>query len=173
NAHVGLIPDDRIPLLRGAVDVISLDIPPSDRVINEIYGLSRSIGDYLTLFQKLSEHYRVVPHITALLYYGRSSGEYRVIGELAERGVAKLIINVFMPLPGTPMRDVQPNIEEAVDVIRFARRHDWELVLGCMRPRERRLELAAIQLGFDGIVQPSRKVEKMFDGEVKNYCCAL
>jgi len=173
NAHVGLIPRNRVPMLRGAVDVISLDIPPSDRVIREIYGLNRKVEDYLALLQELSRHYRVVPHITALLYYGRSSGEYRVIRELAEHGVEKLIVNVFMPLLGTPMQDVRPNIEEAVDIIRYAARHDWELVLGCMRPRVRRLELAALEEGFEGIVQPSRRLEREIRAEERNYCCAL
>ena len=173
NAHVGLMPDERIPELVGAVDVISLDIPASDRVIREIYGLDATVERYLRLLEKLSERYRVVPHITALLYYGRSSGEYGVIERLREMGVDKLIINVFMPLPGTPMRDVVPNIEEAVDIMAYARRYNWELVLGCMRPRVRRLELAALQLGFDGIVQPSRMLEESVNAEISNHCCAL
>ncbi|HDJ26890.1 MAG TPA: hypothetical protein ENF35_01055 [Aciduliprofundum sp.] len=173
NAHVGLIPKDKIPLLRGAVDVISLDIPPSDKVIEEIYGLNERVEDYFSLFLKLSGYYRVVPHITTLLYYGRSTGEYRVIEELADLGITKLIVNVFMPLPGTPMQYVRPNIEEAVDIMRYAARHDWELVLGCMRPRVRRLELIALEEGFEGIVQPSRRLEREINAEERNYCCAL
>ena len=173
NAHIGLMPRKKISDLGDAVDVVSLDIPASNRVVKEIYGLGRSVQDYLDLLKEISMHYRTVPHLTTLLYYGRSSGEYWVIDQLANIGVKKLIINVFMPLPGTPMEYVVPNIEEAVDIMRYAAEYDWELVLGCMRPRVRRLEFAAVELGFHGIVLPSRAIERMAGSIAKNYCCAL
>lgn len=184
NFHVGLLNDEEILLLKGLADVVSFDFVGEQETIEEVYGLKRSLKDYIHVYKNLREQVLVMPHLTLGLRGGEWGGEEKALDLLEELGLDGLVFLVFIPTPGTRYADRKPPEIEAV--IRFLARArlrfpDLPLSLGCMRPKgqyRQKLDEAAVALGLNRIVLPTPKARHLAEERglrVKRgeECCAL
>lgn len=166
NLHTGLIDEGLARRVAPYASVVSFDFVGDDATIQEVYGLPRSFDDYVRAYESLKRLARVVPHICIGLRGGEISGEYRAIDTLAALGAGALVFLVLIPTRGTRFAHVRPpRLDEVTDIIEYARSAlpSTPLYLGCMRPGgtyRDELDLAALQLGVQRIVMPSRKAEE-------------
>ena len=99
NWHVGLIEEADLRVIAPYTDVVSFDFVGDDETIHEVYGLDRTVADYVRTYQTLRRHTRVIPHITIGLRGGAIGHEYPAMEKLQELGVEGL---VFIASPGLP-----------------------------------------------------------------------
>jgi len=184
NWHVGLISEAEITEIAGLVDVISFDFVGDDRTIREVYGLDRTVEDWVQAYRLLRRHARVVPHVTIGLRGGSLGHERSAFDRLEELGVDALVLLVFVPTPGTRYAGCEPPpVDAAVRLIAEARLRfpASRLILGCMRPRgpyRSRLDELAVRAGINGIVSPSRTArqaaeERSLAPWAQRECCAF
>jgi uncharacterized radical SAM superfamily protein len=161
NWHVGLIGPEDFALIKPCVDAVSFDFVGDDRTIREVYGLERTVEDYLASFRMLHGSVPVVPHITIGLAGGEIRGERRAISELQALGVDAVVFLVFVPTPGTRYAAcVAAPPESVADLIAEARllMPSAAITLGCMRPggaHRAQLDALAVRAGVNGIVSPA------------------
>ena len=184
NWHVGLIDEETLQAIRPYVDVISFDFVGDDETIRQVYGLERTVDDYVATYRMLCRHVRVVPHLTIGLRGGQIGGERRALALLKDLGAESLVFIVFIPTAGTAYADHQPPpVEEVGDLLAEARIlfPDVPLLLGCMRPAGEyrdRLDALAVRLGLNVIVNPTRTAlataaELGLTVEWGEECCVL
>jgi len=184
NWHVGLIGRPEIEAIAPYVDVVSFDFVGDDETIREVYGLNRTVQDYVDTYLLLKEYVRVTPHLTIGLRGGVISGERTALRLLAELGADSLVILVLIPTPGTRYADRRPpSPEAAADVLIDARLMlpRAPINLGCMRPHgeyRARLDVLAVRAGVNKIVSPARaavKAAQELGLEIVRgrECCAL
>ena len=184
NWHLGLVDEETVLAIRPYVDVVSFDLVGDDETIREVYGLERTVDDYVAAYRMLRRHVRVVPHITVGLLGGRLRGERQALRLLQELGAEALVLIVFIPTPGTRYANCPPPaVEEVADILAEARLAfpSRPVLLGCMRPRgayRDRLDELAVRVGVSGIVNPARTAVAAARGlglaiEWGEECCAL
>jgi uncharacterized radical SAM superfamily protein len=184
NWHVGLITEEDVQAIAPFADVVSFDFVGDDDTIREVYGLHKTVADYVTCYQLLRRYVPVTPHVTIGLRGGELGHELRALEILASLGVDSLVLLVFIPTPGTRYADrCPPAVEAALDVIVEARLllPDVPLWLGCMRPHghyRHELDPLAVRAGVNKIVSPARhavQVAKELGLTVLcgRECCAL
>ncbi|HBV98337.1 MAG: hypothetical protein JL50_19875 [Peptococcaceae bacterium BICA1-7] len=184
NFHVGLVEEKEAQLLKGLADVVSFDFLGSDRTIQNILGLSRSVDDYVASYKAIKANVPVVPHICIGLDGGKITGEYRALELLAGLNAGALVFIVFIPSPGTRLEDKKPPpLDEVVHLLALARVvfQDVPIHLGCMRPGgryRRELDLWSLRCGINHLVMPSREAvaEARSLGLTIKYrkeCCVL
>ena len=167
NWHVGLIEEADLLAIAPCTDVVSFDFVGDDETIHEVYGLDRSVADYVRTYQMLRRHVKVIPHITIGLRGGVIGHEYPAMDRLEELGIDALVFIVFIPTPGTRYADCQPpSIEAVVGILAEARLRfpDKLLHLGCMRPHGKyraQLDPLAVQAGVNRIVSPAREAVQL------------
>ncbi len=167
NWHVGLIEEADLVAIAPYTDVVSFDFVGDDETIREVYGLDRTVADYVETYQTLRRHTKVIPHTTIGLRGGAIGHEHPAMDKLQELGVDGLVFIVFTPTPGTRYADRQPPpIEAVVNILAEARLRfpDKPLHLGCMRPHgeyRARLDPLAVQAGINKIVSPAREAVKL------------
>jgi len=167
NWHVGLIEEADLVAIAPYTDVVSFDFVGDDQTIREVYGLDRTVADYVRTYQMLRRYVRVIPHITIGLRGGIIGHEYPAMEKLQELGVDALVFIVFVPTPGTRYADRQPPpIEAVVSILTQARLcfPDKPLHLGCMRPRgeyRAQLDPLAVRAGVNKIVSPARQASQL------------
>ena len=182
NAHLECLGNLQIKQLKNLIDVVSFDFPVSERVIKEVYKLDKKKEDYIESYKLLVQHFPVELHLTCGLEFSKISGEIESLQQLATLGVQQVVLNVFIPTIGTEMAKLHaPKLSDLQAVFKLARELFEKVALGCMRPAGKyreKLDLLALELGFDIIVQPSRKVQE--EAEKRNLkigrfdeCCAL
>jgi hypothetical protein len=184
NMHVGFLEDNDINQTVELADVVSLDIPVSDRVISEVYGLKLTRQDYIEIYKKLKDKVNTVPHVCIGLEESGVNSELLVLDILAEIKPEILSFIVFTPTPNTKFKNKNPpGIDNVLAVIAAARLKlpNTKLILGCMRPRgvyRETLDSMAIAAGLNGVVMPSKsgvlkaeecKLEVIW----KEECCSL
>lgn len=161
NWHVGLIDEETVCAIEPYVDVVSFDMVGDDETIREVYGLERTVRDYVATYQMLRRHVRVVPHVTIGLRGGEVHGERQALEMLQELGAEALVFIVFIPTPGTRYGDRQPPaLEQVADLLAEARINfpTTPLLLGCMRPMGQyrdSLDALAVKVGMNKIVNPA------------------
>lgn len=161
NLHVGLIDDDEIEQLSQVADVVSFDFVGDDETVREVYGLDKSVDDYVRVYLALKQKVRVLPHICIGLRGGSISGEYKALELLKHLGTDGLVFIVFAPTEGTAYADRQPPaIEDVVGMLCRAREEfpNIPIHLGCMRPKGKyrlKLDELALRCGVNKIVQPT------------------
>lgn len=166
NWHVGLIGRAEIETIAPYVDVVSFDFVGDDETIREVYGLEKTVEDYIDTYLLLKEYVRVIPHLTIGLRGGEISGERHALRVLSELGPERLALLVLIPTPGTRYADRQPPALEAVtDILIDARLMlpQTPINLGCMRPRgeyRAQLDVLAVRAGVNRIVSPARAAVK-------------
>ncbi len=167
NWHVGLIEEADLLAIAPYIDVVSFDFVGDDETIREVYGLDRTVADYMRTYQMLRRYTRVIPHITIGLRGGTIGHEYPAMEKLQELGVDGLVFIVLIPTPGTRYADRQPpSIEAVVNILAEARLRfpDKPLYLGCMRPHGRyraELDPLAVRAGVNRIVSPAREAKQL------------
>ncbi|MCL7455099.1 MAG: radical SAM protein, partial [Anaerolineae bacterium] len=184
NWHVGFVDEAEMQTIAPLVDVVSFDFVGNDVTIREVYGLDRTVSDYVETYRLLRRYARTLPHVTVGLRGGALGHELPALEMLQELGVDGLVILVFMPTPGTRYADRQPPSAEAVaDILAEARLRfpAVPLYLGCMRPKgsyREELDPLAVRAGFNVIVSPSRAARDVADGlgltgRRLRECCVL
>lgn len=184
NWHVGLIDEETMQAIQPHVHVISFDFPGSDRTIHHVYGLERTVADYVATYRMLRRYATVVPHITAGVYGGQMDGEREALRLLRDLGAEALVFIVFIPTVGTRFAGCKPPaVEEVADLLAEARLllPDTPIHLGCMRPvgdYRDRLDPIAVGVGVNKIVNPARTAvqaahELGLAVEWGDECCVL
>lgn len=167
NWHVGLIGEAEAQAIAPYADVISLDFVGDDETIHQVYGLDKTVADYVASYQLLRAHARVVPHVTIGLRGGELGHERPALARLAQLGLDALVFLVFMPTPGSRYANRQPpDAAQAATILAQARLcfPDKPIYLGCMRPKGRyrdELDPLAIRAGVNKIVSPARPAERL------------
>lgn len=184
NWHVGFITREEIETIAPYVDLISFDFVGDAATVLEVYGLKKTLGDYVATYQLLNEYVRVVPHLTIGLRGGRISGEFEAVRALSALDVESLILLVLIPTPGTRYADRHPpEVEAVADVMSAARLSlpKTPINLGCMRPHgdyRAKLDVMAVKCGLNKIVSPARDAVKTAESlglEIvrTRVCCAM
>ncbi|MGQ9665730.1 MAG: radical SAM protein [Anaerolineae bacterium] len=183
NWHVGLIDESEMDAIAPYVHTVSFDFVGDDATIREVYGLERTVEDYVRVFKALSRRFRVVPHITIGLRGGGIGHELpalRILQDMPQFDT--LVFLVLIPTAGTAYADRQPPaVETVLDIILQGRRMfpDVEISLGCMRPHggyRERLDPLAVWAGVNRIVSPARSAIQLAEGlglrvERRSECC--
>ncbi|MDA8222845.1 radical SAM protein [Desulfosporosinus sp.] len=184
NFHVGLISEKEVQLLKGLADAVSFDFVGDDDTIREVYGLEHKLEDYIRVYKDLRKQAKIIPHLTLGLKGGIWSGEEKSLDILEDLGLDGLVLNVFIPTPGTRYSDrTPPNLEEVICFLAKARVRfpKTSLALGCMRPKgsyRQKLDEASVALGINRIVIPTPKARQLVEEKgliIKRgeECCAL
>ncbi|MCK8817734.1 hypothetical protein MWH28_10215 [Natroniella sulfidigena] len=161
NMHVGLLAEEEIEEVSQIADSVSFDFIADQETIDEVYGLDRTVDDYITTYKNLREEVDVLPHICIGLKGGEMAGEYQALEILKEIGTAGLVFIVFIPTKGTEYEDHSPPpLEDVLELIATARVEFPEIPihLGCMRPKGRyraELDYYAIKAGVNKLVVPT------------------
>jgi lipoyl synthase len=167
NWHVGLLSEREMEAIAPLVDVVSFDLVGDDETIHEVYGLDRTVDDYVQTYRLLRRYVRTLPHVTIGLRGGELGHEVRAFELLQDLGVDGLVLLVFIPTPGTRYAERQPPSPTAVaDLCAEARLRFPEvpLYLGCMRPKgayRAELDPLAVRAGVNVLVSPSRPAREM------------
>jgi uncharacterized radical SAM superfamily protein len=167
NWHVGFVSEEEMEAIAPLVDVVSFDFVGDDGTIQEVYGLERTVEDYVETYRTLRRFARTLPHVTIGLRGGELGHELPAIRFLQELGVDGLVFLVFVPTPGTRYADRQPPASAAVaDLLAEARLRfpDVPLYLGCMRPKGHyrdEVDPLAVRAGINVVVSPSRPARQM------------
>jgi lipoyl synthase len=184
NWHVGFVSEAEMQTIAPLVDVVSFDFVGDDATIHEVYGLDRTVSDYVETYRLLRRYARTLPHVTIGLRGGALGHETPAFEMLQELGADGLVILVLIPTPGTRYADRQPPAVEAVaDLLAEARLRfpRVPLYLGCMRPKgsyRDELDPLAVRAGFNVVVSPSRPARDAADGlgltaRRLRECCVL
>lgn len=184
NMHVGLVDDEDISCIAKVADKVSFDFVGADETIREVFGLARTVEDYICCYQKLRKVFAVIPHLCIGLHGGEIKGEYRALKELKELGVSGITFIVFTPTRNTRFENCQPPAIEAVVELLVEARKDFPgspLLLGCMRPGgsyRQKLDLWAIRSGINGIANPVPEAVRLADQlgltiKKSEECCVL
>jgi uncharacterized radical SAM superfamily protein len=181
--HTGLIQEETIKMISPFVQAVSFNLICDEGTIREIYHLERSVEDFIESYLTIRKYVKVVPHITIGLYRGRIAGEKKAIEFLESIGVEAVVFNVLIPAPSTEYSKLEPpSLIEVIKILEEAKeRLRSSIFLGCMRPGgeyRRRIDQAAIQLGIDRIVMPSRSAVRFaekngFKIGKREECCIL
>jgi uncharacterized radical SAM superfamily protein len=166
NWHVGFVSEKEMEAIAPLVDVVSFDFVGDEATIREVYGLDRTVDDYVETYRLLRRHARTLPHVTIGLRGGALGHEMAAFEQLQALGADGLVLLVFIPTPGTRYAERQPPPVDAVaDLLAEARLRfpAVPLYLGCMRPKgtyRETLDPLAVQAGLNVIVSPSRAARK-------------
>jgi len=184
NWHVGLIDDAEAKAIASYAAVISLDFVGDDETIREVYGLDKTVADYVQSYNILRQYAPVMPHITIGLRGGKLGHERPAMERLAQLGLDGLVFLVLMPTPGTRYADCRPPaVADVACILAEARLRfpDKPIYLGCMRPKGRyrgELDPLAVRAGLNKIVNPTRPAVQLAEKlglsiSRGRECCAL
>ncbi|MGQ9600696.1 MAG: radical SAM protein [Anaerolineae bacterium] len=167
NWHVGFISEAEMQAIAPLVDVVSFDFVGDNETIHEVYGLDRTVEDYVETYRLLRRYARTLPHVTIGLRGGTLGHERPALDRLQELGVDGLVFLVFIPTPGTPYAERSPPLPETVAELLTEARVRFPTVplyLGCMRPKGHYRDLLdplAVQAGMNVVVSPSRPAQQL------------
>jgi len=184
NWHVGLISEAEMAAIAPLADVVSFDFVGDDETIREVYGLDRTVQDYVETYRLIRRYARTVPHITIGLRGGVLGHERPALELLEELGADGLVFLVLIPTPGTRYADRQPPAPEAAAELLAEARLRFPatpIYLGCMRPRgpyRDELDALAVRAGANVVVSPARRARKLaaemgLVGRRMRECCAF
>jgi uncharacterized radical SAM superfamily protein len=184
NWHVGFVSEQEMETIAPLVDVVSFDFVGDDQTIHEVYGLDRTVDDYVQTYRLLRRYARTLPHVTIGLRGGELGHEVPAFERLQELGADGLVLLVFMPTPGTRYAERQPvSPTVAADLLAEARLRfpETPLYLGCMRPKggyRDELDPLAVRAGVNVLVSPSRPARQLaadlgLDARQIRECCVL
>ena len=181
NIHPGLMDEDTVQTLSGAIDFVSLGIP-STQTIRDVFGLDATTEDYIDTYHRMkAAGMNVMPHIT--IFDGNEDRLLRPLTSSAHPEV--IVVIIFTPTRGTPMSEAAaPSPEMVKGVISRVKAMfpGTEISLGCMRPRTRdlrvALELAALDAGVTRMELPTHQTldvarQRGYTIERFDACCAL
>ena len=167
NWHVGFISEAEMVTIAPLVDVVSFDFVGDDATIREVYGLERTVDDYVQTYRLLRRYARTLPHVTIGLRGGTLGHELPAFDLLRDMGADGLVLLVLIPTPGTRYADRRPPSPGAVaDLLAEARLRfpHVPLYLGCMRPGGHyrdELDPLAVRAGVNVVVNPARTARQL------------
>ena len=167
NLHVGLMNEEEIKEIAEIADCVSFDFVGDDQTIRDVFGLERTVDDYIQCYQELRKQVKVMPHICIGLHGGQIRGEYHAVELLQKLGMDTLTFIIFTPTRKTRYADcLPPNMDEVVKLLTWARSYclDIPIHLGCMRPGGRyrsEIDQWAVKIGMDTIVNPTPKAKEL------------
>ncbi|HNX75692.1 MAG TPA: hypothetical protein PLM07_21485 [Candidatus Rifleibacterium sp.] len=184
NLHTGYQSPEALLALKGRQPVVSFDLPTSDRVAREVYGLPYSSNDFRQLYLQYCRDFRTVAHVTlGLAPEDFPAGEQATIDFLASVNPVEVVFLIFRPTAGTRMADQQaPDLQQAIGLLAQARKAcNCPVLLGCMRPAglyRRNLDILAWLHGYRRMVMPDHQLLKILAEHqilINNpqNCCAL
>ena len=168
NFHIGF-PKKFPSQIDELADVVSLDFFGDPKILRSIYSLERKLNDLLELASRFSKP--VVPHVTIGIFKGEITHEFKALEILSEY-FDTIVLNVFIPTPGTPFGVFPPpNIKDVKEIFKKARKLFKRVILGCMQPRGiyRKHLQEEVKDFADVIVKPVIKTK----GERFEGCCAF
>ena len=77
------------------MDLVSFDLDGDADTAREVYGLDKTIQDYVDTYCLLKEYVRVVPHLTIGLRGGQISGEFEALQALSGLDVEELVLSAL------------------------------------------------------------------------------
>lgn len=184
NWHVGFVSEHEMATIAPLVDVVSFDFVGDEATIREVYGIERTVDDYVETYSLLRRYARTLPHITIGLRGGEFGHEMRAFELLQRLGLDGLVFLVFTPTPGTRYADRQPPSPSAVAELLAEARVRFSgvpLYLGCMRPKGHyrdELDPLAVRAGLNVVVSPARPARQLASDlglKVRHLreCCVL
>jgi uncharacterized radical SAM superfamily protein len=186
NLHTGFISEDVAKKIAAVgVDAVSVDLVGDDESIQKVYGLNKSVEDYVEMLKLLraSGVKSVDPHICIGLKYGELKGEGNALKIIRDNGFSSLTFIALNPTKGTPMQDIKaPSPRMIAKVISVARlmMPMSSIALGCMRPTgaiRAEIDYLGILAGANRIVVPTqasiRRLEKEYHFERHQTCCVV
>lgn len=184
NLHVGLVSEEDVEGIAKIADKISFDFVGDDETIHEVFGLQRTVEDYVASYERLRKQCKVVPHICIGLHGGEIRGEYKALELLYNLGLDELTFIIFTPTKKTRYANHQPPAIEDVLAVMVAARKKFPKVpihLGCMRPGGRyrkELDPWAVRAGVNSIVTPTMEAVRLAADLgllpiKREECCAL
>jgi hypothetical protein len=177
--HPGLFPPDKAKMLRKLADRIAFDFVGSSETIREVYGLNRTVNDYLSSFCALSSQTPTIPHITIGLHGGKIKGEWNALELLRSTNTKIIVFNVFIPTTGTAYECFSPPpVDDVLRLLGAAREQFSKVFLGCMRPggayRSKLDSRVVDQHVVDRIVMPTPNTfKKVKASSIFTECCIL
>jgi hypothetical protein len=176
NIHPGLVNFMQAKFIGKHVHSVSFDFPSGNEVIQNVYGLNKTMSDYIYSYKLLRAACKnVVPHICI----GLGGNELKAVNLLGKLGFDEIVFLVL--IPNKQMKNV-PSIDRVVGLLRKTRTMfpGKTISLGCMRPAGKyRDELDKKALFYaDKIVIPSKSAvelakQKNFKIKEKFECCVL
>jgi len=184
NWHVGFVTEDEMQVIAPLVDTVSFDFVGDDNAIREVYGIDRTVEDYVETYRLLSRYARTLPHVTIGLRGGELGHELPAFELLQQLDVPGLVLLVFIPTAGTRYAGrVPPAPGLVADLMAEARIRfpGVPIYLGCMRPKGRyrnELDPLAVRAGVNIVVSPSRPARLLADElglstRQMRECCVL
>lgn len=184
NIHTGLIEEDEIDAISQVADVVSFDFVGDHETIQEVYGLDKTVEDYVKVYKALRKKVKVLPHICIGLRGGKISGEYKALELLKEMGADGLVFIVFSPTMNTKYaHKTPPELDDVGRILCTARQMfpNVPIHMGCMRPKgsyRLALDRLAVMCGVNKIVQPTRDAvglaaELELQVQQGKECCVL
>jgi uncharacterized radical SAM superfamily protein len=167
NFHTGLVDEGDAQALSQVASAVSLDLVGDQETVQEVYGLSLPQQAWFDSYLHLKGRVPVIPHICVGLKGGQLSGEEHCLEFLAAQQPDTATLIVFIPTSGTAYAQHKaPSLAEVARIFSLARLMlpKTKLNLGCMRPPGRyraQLDVLAMELGFNGIVQPTGPAVKL------------
>ncbi|MBW2993766.1 radical SAM protein, partial [Candidatus Woesearchaeota archaeon] len=112
NAHSGLVDEFQAKLLGKYAHSVSFDFPAGSEVIENVYGLNKTMSDYIQSYKLLKIHCKkVVPHICI----GLGGNEIKAVNALADIGFDEIVFLALMP--NEYFRN-PPSIEKLIAIMR-------------------------------------------------------
>jgi uncharacterized radical SAM superfamily protein len=184
NWHVGFVTEGEMQTIAPLVDIVSFDFVGDDETIREVYGMDRTVEDYVETYRLLRRCARTLPHITIGLRGGELGHELPALELLQELGADGLVLLVFIPTAGTRYAGCAPPEPGIVaDLMAEARLRfaDVPLYLGCMRPKgtyRDKLDPLAVRAGANVVVSPSRPARELatelgLSARQMRECCVI
>lgn len=184
-AHTGFISHEEASLLKDSgLDGIGFDVMGDMNSVMKVYGISASEKDYFNSLAAISgSGLLIFPHVCVGIDFGKSSGEFRALEMIRSIDPATVIITGLMPVPGTPMENIKPDINDFEKVIRKAIEifPKTPVVLGCAHSSGKdraEIEKMALFCGVSGIAAPTIETirhsqETGFEINYYGTCCGL
>ncbi len=184
NLHAGYQSPEALLALKDRKPVVSFDLPTSDAVVKNVYGLKYTRDEFRQQYLQFCRHFHTVAHVTlGLSPKDFPAGEEDTIRFLAENKASEVVILVFRPTPGTRMADVEPpELDKVITLLREAKRVlNCPILIGCMRPAgvyRRSFDILAWMHGCRKFVMPDHQLLTILENHqiiVSNHnnCCAL
>ncbi len=165
------------------IDVVCPHVIGDTATIKEVLGISATPQTYAQTLQNLHQAgLTLSPHICAGLYWGRLQGEKKALALIKNSCIPEtVVITTLCPTRGTPMESspVLPP-DRLAEVIQWAHAlfPQVDIALGCMRPRQRSLEIQALHAGITRIANPSKSFlayaqKKGYTVQAYAACCSI
>lgn len=175
NVHTGLTHD--VPDVLHHVKCVSIDIPPSDAVVKNIYHLNKTQEDYFDMVELYEmSRIRYVPHMCIGIEGGKIKGEIDTLERLAAINNNMVVLLSLKRTPGIPFTFNKIMTKPYEKVIKEAREMFKYLCLGCMRDKSKDKEM--LWHYFDKIAWPSSIIKAELarnESTITTYktCCAV